>query len=226
MVLDSQIIYGKFKEEIRNRFLCTVNINGVNTICYIPSSCRLSNFINLTDRIVMLQPIRKKDARTKYSVYAVKYRKGYVPLNLANANRVVEEHIKSRRFSFLGKRKDVHREKYIDGYKSDLYITDTDTIVEIKSILSFASKATFPTIFSERANHQLESLKMLLEKGHKVCYMFIAMYSGTRSISVNEQQAEYVRLLSECIQKGMVVCAFSLGMNDGIPFVKAKVKFE
>ena len=60
MVLDSQIIYGKFKEEIKNRFLCTVNINGANTICYIPSSCRLSNFINLTDRMVMLQPIKKE----------------------------------------------------------------------------------------------------------------------------------------------------------------------
>ena len=156
----------------------------------------------------------------------MKYRKGYVPLNLANANSVVEEHIRSRRFSFLGKRKNIQREKYIDGYKSDLYISDTDTIVEIKSILSFESKAIFPTVFSERANHQLKSLKMLLEKGHKVCYMFIAMYSGTKSISVNEQQAEYVELFSECMQKGMVVCAFSLCMSNGIPFIKTKVKFE
>lgn len=226
MVLNSKIVYGKFKEEIKNRFLCTVNINGANTICYIPSSCRLSNFINLTDRMVMLQPIRKKNARTKYSVYAVKYRKGYVPLNLANANRVVEENIRSRRFSFLGNRKNIYREKYIDGYKSDLYIADTDTVVEIKSILSFGTQATFPTVFSERANRQLKSLKFLLEKGHKVCYMFIAMYSGTKNLYINKQQTEYVELFSECIQKGMVICAFSLGMNDGIPFIKAKVEFE
>lgn len=223
---DSEIIYGVFKEEIKNRFLCTVNIEGTDTVCYIPSSCRLSNFINLTNRRVMLHPIKKRNARTKYSVYAVEYRQAYVSINLSNANRIIENSIRRRIFSFLGARKNVYREKNVDGYKSDLYLNDTDTVIEIKSILSFSRTALFPTVFSERANRQLKNIKLLLEKGHNVCYMLISMYSGTKAISIDKQQTEYAELFSECVKKGMTVCAFSLGMNEGESFVKSRVEIE
>lgn len=225
-VPDSEIIYGEFLEEIKNRFLCTVKINGTATVCYIPSSCRLSNFIDLTNREVMLQPIRKRNARTKYSVYAVKYRQTYVPLNLSNANRIIEKNLNRRIFSFLGVRNTVCREKSIDGYKCDLYIADTDTIVEIKSILCFNKTAFFPAIFSGRANQQLKNIKSLLEKGHKVCYIFVSLYSGNRCIFINEQQTEYAFLFGECMQKGMTAYAFSIGMNESTPFIKSRVKIE
>lgn len=87
----------------------------------------------------------------------MKYRCSYVPLNLSVSNRVLETEISRRYFSFLGKRKSVFREKVIDGYKSELYIADTDTVIEVKSILSFNKNAIFPTVFSERANRQLEN---------------------------------------------------------------------
>lgn len=211
---------------MKNRFLCNVNIKGTDTVCYIPSSCRLSNFINLTGRKVMLQPIKKKHARTKYSVYAVKYRQNYVPLNLSNVNRIIETNFSRRIFSFLGKRKNVYREKLVDDYKSDLYIADTDTVIEIKSILSFNSDALFPTIFSERANLQLKRIKLLLENGHKVYYIFVSMYSGTKCVSINKEQVEYAKLFNECVRKGMGVCAFSLGMKNDEIFVKSRVKIR
>lgn len=218
-----EIVYGTFKEEIKNRFLCTVSIDGTDTVCYIPSSCRLSNFINLSNRMVMLQPIKKKNARTKYSVYAVKYRRSYVPLNLSISNRVVEAEINRRYFSFLGKRKNVSREKIVDGYKSDLYIADTDTVIEVKSILSFDKNAVFPTVFSERANRQLEDLLELLTKGYRVCYMLVSMCSGVESIRINEEQEEYYNLFKACIDRGMVVSAIALGMKNNIPYVKSRV---
>ncbi len=40
-----QISQGIFKEELKNRFLCLVEVDGADTLCYIPSSCRLSNFV-------------------------------------------------------------------------------------------------------------------------------------------------------------------------------------
>lgn len=220
---ESEIVYGVFKEEIKNRFLCTVDIDGTDTVCYIPSSCRLSNLISLSNRTVMLQPIKKKYARTEYSVYAAKHRRSYVPLNLSISNRVVETEISKRYFSFLGKRKDVSREKIVDGYKSDLYIADTDTVIEIKSILSFDKNAIFPTVFSERANRQLEELSELLAKGHRVCYMFVSMCSDVESIRINEEQEDYYRLFNDCIKCGMVVSAISLSMKSNIPYVKARI---
>ncbi len=72
MGVDSALKIGVFKEELKNRFRCVVTIDDVDTICYIPSSSRLSNFIDLSNRVVMLRPIKKRDAKTQYSVYAVK----------------------------------------------------------------------------------------------------------------------------------------------------------
>lgn len=175
----------------------------------------------------MLQPIKKKDARTTYSVYAVKHQRSYVLLNLSDSNRIIEESIHRRIFAFLGKRRSIFREKNIDGYKSDLYLEDTDedtdTIIEIKSILSFDTTAHFPTVFSERAICQLKNIRKLLNSGHKVCYMFVSMYFGVKEICINEQQEEYCKLFKECIKSGMEVCAFSLGMKGSTPYVKTQI---
>ena len=82
----------------------------------------------------------------------------------------------------------------------------------------------FPTVSSERANHQLENIRELLLNGHKVCYMFISMYGGTKQITVNEEQTEYFSLFRKCIEVGMTVRGFSLYMDNGVPKVKATVK--
>ena len=100
-------VYGTFQAEIKNRFLCSVNIGGKDAVCYIPSSCRLSNFIDMTGRTVLLRPIETPNTRTAYAVYAVKYRKGFILLNLAQTNRVNEAQIRRRYFSFLGVRKKI-----------------------------------------------------------------------------------------------------------------------
>lgn len=221
---DFMLIYGVFKEEIKNRFLCIVNINGEDTLCYIPSSCRLSNFIDLKNRVVALKPIKKKDARTRFSVYAVKYRNSFILLNLLEANSIIEQQINRKIFCFLGNRESVMREKTIYGYKSDLYISDTDTIIEVKSFLTIEKEAQVPSVFSERGNRQLLDLKRLLQDGHKVCYMFVSLYFGVKEIHLNVEQREYTRSFNECIANGMTSCAFSVYMHDGGPIIKSRIK--
>lgn len=223
-MLDSMLVRGVFKTEIKNRFLCTVNVDGTDIVCYIPSSCRLSNFIELTGRQVLLNPIKNKHARTKFSVYAVRYRNSYVPLNLSSVNRIIENSLTRRIFSFLGSRKNVFREKMIDSYKSDLYIEDTNTVIEVKSLLSFNRTALFPTVFSERANRQLMEIKRLLDSGHRICYTFVSMCAGVKVININTSQKEYCMLFRECVNSGMFVCAFSLGMKDNMPFIKSRIE--
>lgn len=129
---ESQMIYGTFKEETKNRFLCQVTIDSKDVECYIPSSCRLGNFIDMKGRTVLLKHNQSKDARTEYAVYAVKIKNEIILLNLSQANRIIEEALHKRRFSFLGLRRQIVREKKIGGYKSDLYIEDTKTIIETK----------------------------------------------------------------------------------------------
>lgn len=38
---------GYFVREEKNRFICTVDVRGENIECYIPSSCKLGNFLKL-----------------------------------------------------------------------------------------------------------------------------------------------------------------------------------
>ena len=130
------LVKATFKEELKNRFLCIVTVDGRDALCYIPSSCRLSQFIDLTGRIVLLTPMSNTKAKTQYSLYAVEYRNSIVLLNLSKANEIVANQINKPCFDFLGRRSNVICEHLVDGYKSDLYIEDTDTIIEVKSLRS------------------------------------------------------------------------------------------
>lgn len=221
-----ELIIGIFKTELKNRFLCTVNVDGEDVTCYIPSSCRLSNFIDLSGRTVLLKQNLSSSTRTAYAVYAVKYGKQYILLNLAQANRVIESQLSRRYFSFLGKRKNISHEVRIDSYKTDLYIKDTDTVIEIKSILSFEKKAMFPTVYSERAVEQLRKLSHLLDEGHKVCYLFVSLNPRVKELYLNKDIVDYYDAFQECLEKGMIVQAFSLRMTEEKPEIYSRVQIR
>lgn len=215
MTEEPEFIYGVFKQEIKNRFLCSVEIDGEAITCYVPSSCRLSNFLDMTDRSVMLTSVTNPKARTRLALYAVKYGRRYVPINLANSNRTVEQQIYRKYFSFLGKRKDIIREKKIGDYKCDLFINDTNTIVEIKSLLAFEKQAVFPTVYSERAVKQLKQLSALLDQGYRVCFMMISLSTTVKKISINQEVEDFYRLFVECVNKGMQYRGFTLQLRNG-----------
>ena len=160
----TNFIEGIFVQELKNRFLCEVLIDGASTVCYVPSSCHLSNFLVLKGKKVLLVPTQVPNARTKYALFAVRYRRSYILLNTSMANRAVENSIHSRRFAFLQKRAFVLKEHRINNYKADLYIQDSSTVIEIKSIISTDVRASFPTVFSERTQKQLTQLQQEKEK--------------------------------------------------------------
>lgn len=217
-------VYGTFQAEIKNRFLCSVNIDGKDAVCYIPSSCRLSNFIDMTGRTVLLRPIETPNTRTAYAVYAVKYRKGFILLNLAQTNRVIEAQIRRRYFSFLGERKKISHEYKIGNYKADLFIHDTNTLIEIKSTLSFSKKSTFPTVYSERAVKQLTEISCLLDEGYRACYILVSLNPSVKEITINSEIEDYYKEFMKCIEKGMTYCAFSIRLYEQTPELYAKIK--
>ena len=217
------LITGIFKTELKNRFLCTVCVDGADVTCYIPSSCRLSNFVDLSGRTVLLKPNQSTTGRTAYAVYALKQGRQWILLNLAQANRIIEAQLPRRYFSFLGKRKKVAHEICIESYKTDLFIHDTNTVVEIKSILSFDKSAAFPTVYSERAVAQLKKLSHLLDAGYSVCYLFVSLNPRVKSLSLNKLVPDYYSLFRECIDKGMTVQAFSIRMEEHGPKIYKQV---
>lgn len=208
-----EFITGIFKRELKNRFLCEVQIDGKDVVCYVPSSCHLSNFLKLEGKQVLLVPTQSTKSRTKYSLLAVSYRNSYILLNTSMANRAVEACIHKPRFSFLGKRLIVIKEHTVYNYKTDLYLQDSNTLVEIKSIISTNKVGIFPTVYSERSLKQLKQLQELLRQGHKVCYFIVSLCPTTKEIIV-DKNSEFYREFIKCIQLGMQASAYGCRLSQ------------
>ena len=211
-----------FISELSNRFKCLVDIEGIETLCYVPSSCRLSNFIDLTGHTVLLTRLSSQ-SRIEYSLYAVETDKGLVLLNLALANKIVLSQINKRCFAFLGKRKQLRTELVVNGDKRDLDIEETKTIIEIKTILSLDSSGHFPTVYPHRLINQLRKIEALLESGFRVCYLFIALGPQIKRIYLDANQ-EFSELFDRCRSKGMICRGYTICIHDDGISVLSKVK--
>lgn len=210
----SMCIEGIFVKELKNRFLCEVLISGISTVCYVPSSCHLGNFFTLQGKKVLLVPTITPNARTSYSLYAVPYKRSYIVLNTSMANQAVESSLNRRQFSFLGKRTHFLTEHRVDKYKTDLYIEDTNTIIEVKSVLSLDVAAKFPTVFSERSLAQLAKLKEFLACGYRVHYCIVSLNPYVKSIQILSNTA-FRPMLEDCLSCGMTISGHTCRLKDG-----------
>ena len=213
--MSQEYTLGIFVREEKNRFLCSVCIDGKEEECYIPSSCRLGNFLELAGKEVLLKKNQNTKARTRYTVFALKMRRRFLVLNTSIANEIIANALFSRRFSFLGKRKKVVREYTVDGYKTDIFLPETNTILEIKSIISIEEKAMFPSVYSERAISQLKKAKKLLAEGYKIVYIFVSLNPSVKSVSLSKdhKQTEYFGLFCECVKLGMLYRAYTVSFD-------------
>ncbi|GHU80793.1 hypothetical protein FACS1894191_6820 [Clostridia bacterium] len=208
-----EIFEGCFISELKNRFLCEVEINGAIAECYVPSSCHLSNFLELEGKPVLLRKNSTPKSRTQYALVAMPYKQSYLLLNSSLANRAVETCIQSRRFSFIGKRASIRKEHSVEGYKADLFVPEVKTIIEIKSIISLDRAAMFPTVYSERAITQLKQLRVLLQKGYKSCYLIISLNPYVKKIKL-DRHSELFELFVECLHLGMRMKGFTCRLKD------------
>ena len=95
---------------------------------------------------------------------------------------------------FLGKRSSIRKEYRVDGYKADLFISNTKTIIEVKSIIALDEAAVFPTVYSERALKQLKQLKELLQRGYNVWYFIVSLNPYVQKIQL-DSRSELINLL-------------------------------
>jgi len=204
---------GSFVSEDKNRFRCTVKINGAAETCYIASSCRLDNFINLNGKTVLLKPTVSKKASTKHTVFAVKHKRSYVLLNSFLANTAIENSLHSRKLAILGKRLPYKKEFTIDSYKADFYLPDSRTIVEVKSVITLQKVALFPTVYSERALKQLSALRELLGKGFSAHLIIVALNPYIEEIEI-PKETEFYATLQHSISCGLSVKAFTARLTS------------
>ena len=216
-------VWGIFKGEGKFRFHCTVEINGKEELCYLPSNCKLEKLVKLEGKKVLLE--RMESDKFSYYVRAVNYRNALYLLKLQEVNRIINESIQKHIFDFIGKRENIIREKMIEGYKADIFIQDTNTIIENKSVLTFKQEGTYPTMNSRHVNEQLRRISELLNRGYKVYLFIVGLGVGIKKIKLDETYFEE-GLLHECRNKGMEVVGFNLGYRRGEFYVKGVIPVE
>ncbi len=221
-------IEGIFIEESKNRFIGKVKVNGTIFECYIPSSSKLENFINIKNKRVLVTENKKKGIRTKYSLFGVFYRNRLIVLNLNIVNKLFQEIIKSGQYKEYNDFSEVRREAAYKGYKADILLDGKEKlVVENKALIDVKKAATFPTVYSERAIEQLEKLDKLLYDNCKVCYNFIALSPFINSVRINTDELEYYTAFMQCVNHGMQVNGYKLYFKDNtLRSERIKVNFQ
>ena len=214
---------GVFNSEIKNRFRSVVNINGNNEICYVESSSRLDNYIDLKNKIVKLQKINGK--KLKYRVTLLPYKKDYILLCPMMANKIIISELSRKLLSNLGKRSLYQSEAVIENYKTDIYFPKSKTLIEIKAVLSLKKEVEFPTVFSDRTIKQLLEIEGMLEKGYKSHFVFVALNPYIDTIRINKDSRFYSQL-KKCIDKGLKIDAFSITCKDNLIKLKKRITIE
>ena len=222
---DTGFVIGTFKRELKNRFLCEVNIDGEDVVCYVPSSCHLSNFLKLEGKQVLLVPTQAPNARTKFALFAVPYKRNYILLNTSMANRAVEASLQSRRFSYLEKRKIAIKEHTLEGYKADLFLPASNTVIEIKSVISLDRTGYFPTVYSERTLRQLELMHNLLQKGYKVCLIIVSLHPYLKELQI-ENNTEFYAALKKCIGAGLILKAYTSRLHNKAAKIDHEIRVQ
>lgn len=208
MIISNEVVEGIFKEEKKHRFLSNVLVEGKMYECYIPSASKLKNYLNMKNKKVLLLKNKKNDSRTQYSVFAVMYYNKYIILNLSIVNRILEEYL-----NIIYVKSQINPEKYIENYKADFLVSgEKSIIVEAKGIIASRKIVKFPTVHSQRAIDQLEKILKLLKKGWEVQYFFISLSPIVNEIKINNDSCfkQYVKLLYECIEEGMILKSFNV----------------
>ena len=222
----SELKTGQFISESKNRFLCTVKIDDAEEVCYIASSCRLDNFIDLRGKSVLLIKNKGTKGRTQYSVIGVKHKRSYIILNTSWANKAIDSSLLKRRFSFLGRRKDYRAEASVNGYKADFYIPCSKTIIEVKSVIATSDTAVFPTVYSERTSVHLKRIADLLDDGYKGYFIIVSLNPYVKDIKLL-QDTEVVMQLNECIARGLIVKGFCCRLSvDGFPQITSEIPVQ
>ena len=199
---------GIFVEECKNRFLCLVKIKRETHLCYVASSARLSNFVDLVGKKVLLLANKGANTRTRYTLYAVKSEHGYIALKLSVANTLLEDIMRKEYPRSIS----IQKEKSTpEGYKSDLLIYSTpQVIVEAKSIITDKDTVAFPSVAGERSMKQFSALQDALRMGYRVRYCLVLLSPTIREMVLDSSKEEFCIGLEKCIQLGMLIEIYRL----------------
>lgn len=225
-----KVIEGIFIKESKNRFLCDVLINGQIEECYVANSSKVEKYINLRNKSILLRRNEGKKARTRFSLFAVKYFSKYIVLNLNKVNDFLNYYLRATEL----KQTEIYtisQDEILNGYKADLVIRETalskEKMIEAKATIDVRHSTQFPKTHSERAIKQLNKIRSLLDDGHSIEYYLVSLSPIVKEIRLDSSFTEFYHLFNECIEKGLVIRGISVdfGRDKEVSFKKLQIEY-
>ena len=211
MHMIKKLTKAQFIAEDKTRFSCTISLNNKMRKCYVPSTCKLRNLLDLecSDALITNNTYQKN--ASPYSLFALKVKGEYVIINSGFANRVVKNIL-------MAKHQEILAEKVVKNYKCDFYLKQKNKIIEVKSIISDKATILLPNIKSQRAMMQLRQIKNLLTEGYNAEYYFVLFTPFLKKCLV-DSRSEYGALLKDCIENGMRIKICRTVLDDNLNLV-------
>lgn len=200
-LIGENIVEAIFIQENKNRFICTIEIKGKFYECYVPSSTRLSNYLNLDGKKVLVIRTNNPKSRTNFSLFALIQQKRLILLNLNLVNTYTKKWMYKNYSSFT-----IYPEKLVTkNYKADFYIEKklSRKIVEVKALFCKGEELVYPKVKSDRLISQLFEIKTLLEDGFQVELLFVCLNKRISQVIISEKWENISNLFKECIEQGM-----------------------
>lgn len=218
---------GIFIEECKHRFLCMVEVEGTEELCYLASSSKLEKFINLKGRKVLLTPNLGKNSRTRYTLHAVITENGLVLVNLNYVNRLLFHEFSKIENRYFKEGKIFCEKKISNKLKADFYIEGAKKIIiEAKGIISEEETAQLPSMKVDRAILQLKQFELLLKKGFDVHYYVVLMSNKVIKIELDKENKEFYRIFRRCMKKGMCVFVYRTIWSGNVCAVEQRPHLE
>lgn len=206
------LIEAKLLREMKGRFLCEIEIDGNIELAHVPNSAKLSKYLTIENKKVLVIKNASSKAKTRYQLCAVEMEHNqWIMVNLILLNRIIAEYYEINGYK-------VQREKSISGtYKCDLLIEDKNgeqTVCEVKGIIAGSRDVIFPMYSGERTVRQLEYMRRLLKKQSiSVKYIFVLLDSDIKNICADRQNKEFIRHMRYCIKNNMQIEFFEVDVK-------------
>lgn len=206
----------QFVAEDKTRFSCTINLNNKMMKCYVPSTCKLKNLLEIDCYDALVTKNHYQKNVSPYSLFALKVKGEYVVINSGFANNVVKDIL-------MLKHQEVCAETVVENYKCDFYLKSKNQLTEVKSIISDKTTLLLPNIKSQRAITQLRQINSLLMEGYNVEYYYV-LFAPFLKKCVVDSQSEYGVLLKECIKRGMKIKIYRAVLDNNLNLITQKCR--
>lgn len=215
VVVEGNIRYATFIDR-PNRFLVNLKLEGSSKTekAFLHDPGRMKELLLPKARLIIREPLRRKDRKTNWDILAVKHENRIITINSSLPNRVVKQAITNKWINEISNYNNIKAEvKYGSSRLDFLLSNDKETcFVEVKGVtLVKGKKALFPDAPTKRGARHLRELIDIKSKGSRAIALFVCMRDDPIIFSPNkETDPEFSFQFREAVANGVEMLVYTV----------------